>query len=58
MTYKEKAVEIIMDKLQVKNKWEAIDIVDGISEYGEYKPCVLGVLNAPEDVEDWNQEVK
>jgi len=56
MTYKEKAIKLIQEKLKT-SQVAAIDIINLLDEYGEYKPCVLGVLDAPEDVEDWNVEI-
>jgi hypothetical protein len=56
MTYKEKAINILIEKLFV-NKYEAEDIVTHLDKHMEFKPCVLGILNAPKELEDWSAEI-
>lgn len=56
MTYREKAVEILASYLGM-TEYQAKDILRAIDEECEYKPCVIGRLNAPEDLEDWDAEI-
>ena len=58
MTYKEKAVELFMEQLEIHSRTEAEEIVDAIDMYCMYKPSVIGKLNAPIELEDWNSKVE
>lgn len=58
MTYRKKAVNLLMQKMGVKNDFEAQEIVDLVDQKGYYKPSVFGILNAPEEIEDWDEGIK
>ena len=58
MTYKEKAVNLIMQRLGVNFRSHAEEIVELIDKEGEFKPCVLGELRAPEDLDEWDAEIE
>ena len=53
MTYRQRAIELLSNYLDV-NHHTARDIIRFISDESEYKPCVFGRLNAPENLEDWD----
>ena len=58
MTYRKKAVNLLMQKMGIKNDLEAQEIVDLVDREGYYKPSVFGILNAPKEVESWDEEIK
>ena len=56
MTYRQKAEQLLMERLGV-SKYSAPDIVQLLEIEGEYIPAVLGALNAPNDIEEWDAEI-
>ena len=56
MTYREKAINILIKKLHV-NQHEAEHIIMHLERDMGYKPCVIGVLNAPKEINDWDAKV-
>jgi hypothetical protein len=57
MTYREKAEELLISLLGV-NKYEAPAIVSLLELEGEWTPRVFGILDAPEDAEEWDAEIE
>ena len=58
MTYRKKAVNLLMQKMGIKSNLEAQEIVDLVDRKGNYKPSVFGILKAPKEVENWDEEIK
>lgn len=56
MTYRKKAELLIMTHLGV-SEYSAKEIVRLIETEGEYTPRVMSVLNAPENTENWDDEI-
>lgn len=57
MTYKEKAIQLMIERLGICYL-DAEEIVNTMENDIGFKPCVMGVLNAPRSVQDWSEEIK
>ena len=57
MTYKEKAIQLMMERLGICYL-DSEEIVQHMENDIGFKPCVMGVLNAPRSVQDWDVEIE
>ncbi len=57
MTYREKAIQLIIERLGI-HYIDAEEIVNNMENDIGFKPCVMGALNAPRSLQDWDVEVK
>lgn len=57
MTYKEKAIQLMKERLGICHL-DAEEIVNYMENDIGFKPCVIGVLNAPRSLQDWDVEIK
>ena len=56
MTYKEKAIQLMIERLEICYL-DAEEIVNNMENDIGFKPCVMRVLNAPRSVQDWDEEM-
>ena len=56
MTYKEKAIQLMIERLGI-HYIDAEEIINTMENDIGFKPCVMGVLNAPRSVQDWDEEI-
>lgn len=59
MTYREKAIELLIEKMEISNKTKEDTWLNRTLNdfFNTYTPHVFGVLNAPESLEDWDVEI-
>jgi hypothetical protein len=57
MTYKEKAIQLMIERLEICYL-DAEEIVNNMENDIGFKPCVMGVLNAPRSLQNWSEEIK
>lgn len=59
MTYREKAIELLIEKMEIPNKTKEDELLNRTLDkfFNTYIPHVFGVLNAPESLEDWDVEI-
>lgn len=57
ITYKEKAIQLMIERLGI-HYIDAEEIINTMENDIGFKPCVMGVLNAPRSVQDWDEEIK
>ena len=57
MTYKEKAIQLMIEHLGIHHI-DAEEIINTMENDIGFKPCVMGVLNAPRSLQDWDVEIK
>lgn len=56
MTYKEKAIQLMVEHLGICYL-DAEEIINNMENDIGFKPCVMGVLNAPRSMQDWDGEM-
>ena len=56
MTYKEKAIQLMIERLGICYL-DAEEIINNMENDIGFKLCVMGVLNAPRSVQDWDAEI-
>ena len=56
MTYKEKAIQLMIERLGI-HYIDAEEIINIMENDIGFKPCVMGVLNAPRSVQAWDEEI-
>lgn len=56
MTYKEKAIQLMIERLGICYL-DAEEIVNNMENDIGFKPCVMSVLNAPRSVQNWDEEI-
>ena len=56
MTYKKKAIQLMIKHLGI-HYIDAEEIINTMENDIGFKPCVMGILNAPRSVQDWDVEI-
>lgn len=56
MTYKEKAIQLMIERLGICYL-DAEEIINTMENDIGFKPCVMSVLDAPRSLQNWDEEI-
>lgn len=56
ITYKEKAIQLMIERLGI-HYIDAEEIINTMENDIGFKPCVMGILNAPRSLQNWDEEI-